>query len=505
MTSTEGKKRVDSHVRVRYTSDVFFVHLVGFVETLSRSQSFSQLVGIVVLDEGVFCADYDKHCIWRVDPSSGTVSCFAGVEGSFGYLDGSSTTARFYGPKGLAVSPSKSSIYVADYHNSLIRKVQLGDGAVSTVLLLLGIPRGIVATDDERLLFSCWNCTIREIRLDTKPDSTSVAAGTSFESGDRDGHGNEAKFDSPWELALGPDDSVYVADIGTIRTISRDYEVGTIGTGFNEINGVAVDDERNVYVCDQSYKIYMLAPSGEIQTVCGSGESNSVDGSGALASLNEPQSLFYDSKSGFLYFAESKAVRRVRVKASTFRDPKLSIDLAKMINGSDSLPVGNTIFLVEGKRISVCTSLLCVRSEYFSSMFSSNWKEYSEKVTSESTPICIKATTYESFSAVITFLVTGCLEILKHSHIIPDILVLADRYLVENLREFCIAHLARRVSNQTAVDYLSLADRFGFRELKKVALQFVAKNVKTLCRDEHFAGLGSELLVEIVTAIASSS
>ncbi|XP_065841843.1 uncharacterized protein [Oscarella lobularis] len=480
---------------------------VGFVETVSRSQSFSELSGIVVLDEGVFCTDYDKHCIWKVDPSSGTASCFAGVEGNSGFRDGSSTTAKFYGPRGLAVSPSKSSIYVADYVNGRIRKVKLGDGAVSTVLGDQGFsnPRGIVATDDGRLLFSCWDCTIVESRVDAEPASTSVAAGTSGESGNRDGRGNEAKFDYPDELAIGPDGSVYVADFrnSAIRTISRDYEVGTIGTGFKEIVGVAVDDEGNVYVSDLSYKIYMVAPSG-MQTVCGSGERNSVDGSGALASL-EPESLFYDSKSGFLYFTESNAVRRVRVKASTFRDPKLSIDLAKMMNGSDSLPAGDTIFLVEGKRISVCTNLLCVRSEYFSSMFSSNWKEYSRKDTSESTPICIEDTTYESFNAVITFLVTGCLEILKHSHIIPDILVLADRYLVESLHEFCIAHLVRRVSNETAVDYLSLADRFGFRELKKVALQFVTKNFKTLCRDDNFAGLGGELLAEIVRAIASSS
>ena len=483
------------------------MHLVGFVETVSRSQSFSHLFGIVVLDEGVFCADCGKHCIWKVDPSSGTASCFAGVEGNSGFVDGSSTTAKFYGPRGLAVSPSKSSIYVTDFETGRIRKVQLGDGAVSTVLgdCRFPDPRGIVATDDGRLLFSCWDCTIREIRIDTEPDSTSVAAGIMDESGDSDGRGSEAKFRSPYDLALGPDGSVYVADPqnSAIRKIGRDYEVETIGTEFIKSVGVAVDDEGNVYVSDLlSCKIYMLAPSG-IQTVCGSGEKNSVDGSGALASLKQPQSLFYDSKSGFLYFTESKAVRRVKVTASTFRDPKLSTDLARLMNGS--LPAGDTVFLVEGKSISVSTNLLCVRSEYFSSMFSSNWKEYTKEDTSESTPICIEDATYESFNAVITFLVTGCLEIQKHSHIIPDILVLADRYLVESLRDFCIAHLARRVSKETAFDYLSLAERFGFRELKKVAVHFVAKNFKTLCRDDNFAGLGGELLAEIVRAIASSS
>ena len=99
----------------------------------------------------------------------------------------------------------------------------------------------------------------------------------------------------------------------------------------------------------------------------------------------------------------------------------------------------------------------------------------------------------------------GCLEVRKYFRIIPDILVLADRYLVENLREFCISHMARRVSIETALDYLSLADRFSFRELRKTALQFAAKNFKTLCHDDRFAALGGELLAEIMRVIASSS
>ena len=481
-------------------------YIVGFVETVSRSKSFSKLCGIVVLEEGVFCVDNDKHCIWRVDPSSGTASCYAGIEGDAGFRDGSPTTAKFDGPRGLAVSASKSSIYVTDFNSGRIREVQLSDGTVFTLgnrTVTLTKPEGIVDTKDGRLLVSCSDCTIREMRLDSEPASVALAAGTREIRGDRDGHCSVAKFCRPRQMAMGPDGSVYVADLcnNALRKITVNSQVETVCEGFENIDGIAVDDEGNVYVGDRSYKIYMLVPSG-LQLVCGSGERNSIDGRGALAALKQPRSLFYDSKSGFLYFTEARAVRRVRLAASSFHDPKLSIDLAKLIDGSDGLPAGNAIFLVKGERISVCATHMCVRSEYFSAMFSSNWKERSKTDGSESTPICIEDATYESFYAVVTFLVTGCFDVQKHSRIIPDILVLADRYLVESLRDFCIGYMARRVSIETAIDYLFLANRFGFRELRDVAIAFVAKHFRTLCHYDRFTGLGSELLAEIMRRIA---
>ena len=461
----------------------------------------------------MLCADKDKHCVWRIDPSSGNFSLFAGgVEGESEFHDGYSNETRLRSPLSLAVSGSCIYVTVLSGH---IKKIRLADGAVSTVSNCrtrdidktgdFPCPLGIVAKKDGRFLVTCSDSTIREIDV-LKTDSIRILAGVKNKHGNSDGHCGEARFHVPFQIAVGPDGSVYVIELrsNAVRKMNSSFQVETIRKNSSKPSGVAVDDEGNVYICDNSYKIYKLAPSG-IETVCGSGEKDSIDGRGALASLKMPQFLFYDSKSGFLYFTEPKALRRVRVATPFIHDPKLSPDLAKFIDGSDNLPVGDAVFLVEGKRIKVCAKPLCVRSEYFSSMFSSNWKEISTKDASESTPIRIEEATYEAFHAVITYLVTGCLEVRKYFRIIPDILVLADRYLVENLREFCISHMARRVSIETALDYLSLADRFSFRELRKTALQFAAKNFKTLCHDDRFAALGGELLAEIMRVIASSS
>jgi len=90
--------------------------------------------------------------------------------------------------------------------------------------------------------------------------------------GDRgwvDGSKSSARFDSPSQIAWGPDHTLYIADAGNnaIRAISPDGEVTTIagcgpgkwgyngdgparGTRLFQPHGIAVDDDGNVYIGD---------------------------------------------------------------------------------------------------------------------------------------------------------------------------------------------------------------------------------------------------------------
>ena len=53
--------------------------------------------------------------------------------GTTGYADGVGTTARFTNPYGLSVSPSGTFALVCDYTYKMVRHIDIGTGAVSTL------------------------------------------------------------------------------------------------------------------------------------------------------------------------------------------------------------------------------------------------------------------------------------------------------------------------------------------------------------------------------------
>ena len=97
-------------------------NLDGYVSTVSRHKSFSNLWGITLFGDHQVCvADCSQHCIWKVDLTSQAVSAYAGIPGESGHHDGSSNSTRFARPLGIA--SSGSSLFVTDHGNHCIRKV----------------------------------------------------------------------------------------------------------------------------------------------------------------------------------------------------------------------------------------------------------------------------------------------------------------------------------------------------------------------------------------------
>ena len=143
---------------------------------------------------------------------------------SSGYSDGPATNALFSGPSGLAVD-DKGVVYVADTGNHVIRKI-LPDGTVTTL------------------------------------------AGQFPYTGWVDGIGGQARFDSPYGLAIDPKGNLVVTDAAmhTIRQVTPSGVVSTLagqpglygstdGAGSSALffgpKGVAVDSLGNIYVTDQ--------------------------------------------------------------------------------------------------------------------------------------------------------------------------------------------------------------------------------------------------------------
>eukprot|EP00854_Cymbomonas_tetramitiformis_P009944 gene9944-11775_t len=106
----------------------------GFHNGPSAVATFSWPYGVTTSPDGqaVFVADSGHNRIRRIDLQSGETSTVAGT-GVAGYSDGDGSSARFYGPRGLAFSASGQELYVADYANYRIRVLELNGLRVSTL------------------------------------------------------------------------------------------------------------------------------------------------------------------------------------------------------------------------------------------------------------------------------------------------------------------------------------------------------------------------------------
>lgn len=243
----------------------------------------------------VYVADMNNHTIRKITPD-GLVSTLAGLAGQKGIADGSGVAARFRSPAGLAVD-ADGTIYVADAGNHTIRKIS---------------PAGVVTT----------------------------LAGTAGSKGSADGSRQNARFNFPHALAIGPNGILYVADTysHTIRVIKPTGEVTTLagqaghkghadGAGplasFFHPSGLAVDAQGTLYVADNgNHTIRRITPAGVVSTLAGqAGHRGSADGQGSAAQFDVPASLAIDA-TGNLYVADyfSSTMRYVTAQgqATTF-------------------------------------------------------------------------------------------------------------------------------------------------------------------------------------------
>ena len=78
--------------------------------------------------------DSNNCKIRRVEVATGAVTTVAG-SGITGSADGVGDAARFDFPIGIAISQDGSALFVADYENHKIRRVEVATGAVKKGLL----------------------------------------------------------------------------------------------------------------------------------------------------------------------------------------------------------------------------------------------------------------------------------------------------------------------------------------------------------------------------------
>jgi len=104
----------------------------GFANASGTSALFYAPRGIAIdsSDANLYVADEGNYIIRRIIIATQAVDTLAGTQGSYGYTDGTGTSAKFTQPFGLTIDPY-GNLYVADPGSFTIRKIVIASGEVT--------------------------------------------------------------------------------------------------------------------------------------------------------------------------------------------------------------------------------------------------------------------------------------------------------------------------------------------------------------------------------------
>jgi hypothetical protein len=253
-------------------NDLFFGkgHFVGGSEGLC---------GVAVDPSGnVYASDSKKHIIIKTTPG-GDVSTYAGVAGVAGNNGSNTVTAynaRFNAPGGVACDRS-GNLYVADTGNNQVRKID----ANRNVSLVAGSPTGASGFVDGAPYNARFNSPYdvavdragniwvsdtknHAVRIIWKGMAVATVAGDGT-PGDVIGRGTIARFNKPYGLACLPTGYVMVADSGNhkVKMIDTKFFVhffsGSGATGWH-IGTAFTSSYQTLKYCD-------VDPSGNLYII----------------------------------------------------------------------------------------------------------------------------------------------------------------------------------------------------------------------------------------------
>jgi sugar lactone lactonase YvrE len=184
---------------------------VGYADGMGSSALFNSIGGLAVdASDNVYVTDSANHCIRKVTPA-GFVTTVAGAcssNGAGGNVDGPAATAQFSMPWGIAVGQD-GTLYVSDKENNNLRKIT-PDGMVSTwpSNVTFDDARGL-AMDADGTLYAVDGQAVVQI---TPDGQMTTLAGVVVGAGWTDGPAAQARFFDPYDVAIGANGTIYVAD-----------------------------------------------------------------------------------------------------------------------------------------------------------------------------------------------------------------------------------------------------------------------------------------------------
>jgi sugar lactone lactonase YvrE len=301
-----------------------------------------------------------NNCVVREITTAGVINTVAGTPGVCNYSgdDGPATSAQLNFPQGVAID-SSGNLYIADINNSIIRRVVLASGIITTYAGTPGTPgfptNNVSATSTQlagpvavavdaggNLFIADQNDQII-CRVDATSKNITIVAGTgAFGYSGDGGPATSATMEAPDGVAVDSAGNIYISDTqnavirevfsptnpntpNQINTIVGNHTFGFSGDGGPALSaeltnpaGLFVDSATgNLWIADfwaNRIRLYSPGNNKQITTVVGSGSVG--DGSpAASASLYYPRNPALDSN-GNLFFVDAQNDRIREVDSS---------------------------------------------------------------------------------------------------------------------------------------------------------------------------------------------
>lgn len=174
-------------------------------------------------------------------------------------------------------------------------------------------------------------------------------------------------------------------------------------------------------------------------------------------------------------------------------------DLRKSLNNPET---SNVVFVLHQcetssneNRFYASKWLLCLRSEHFRALLKGPMKESSQE------EILVRDVSFEAFSQVMQYIYTDTIAADgMQVDLLLEVLSLADRFLLNDLKQLCEYHLVQVITCDNVIQILIQASRSNALHLREITLKFVAQNKQSLLEKPEFNELTKEptILLEII-------
>ncbi len=277
---------------------------VGHVDGDFEAARFYRPQGMALDGDVLYVADTENHLIRALDLKARTVKTIAGTgrQAGWGASGGAALESSLNSPWDLAVHGSLLFIAMAGAHQiwvmDLVRKLVFpyaGSGREARVdgsadEAAFAQPSGLALAGDVLYVADSESNIIRRIALPPINRVTTLAGGDLFEFGDRDGRGDDARFQHPLGIAHGGG-RLFIADTYNHRIRALNPETGDVrvfaGEGvegtedgppavarFHEPGGIAATSEALFVADTNNHAVRRIdLPGGRVSTISLSGES----------------------------------------------------------------------------------------------------------------------------------------------------------------------------------------------------------------------------------------